>query len=94
MRSVCELHRATDLSQHLVATERHLWLKLSNIKRKDINFLMDDTIFPLASSTMLLNWLSRDFRNQLNKQLHSRNSSPAILISPGLLSPLRAAPNI
>ncbi len=35
---------------------------------------------------MQLDRLSRDFRNQLNKQLHSRNSSPAVLISPGLLS--------
>ncbi len=71
---------------HLVVTERHLWLNLSNIKRKDKNFLMDAPIFPLASSAMQLNRLSRDFRNQLNKQLHSRNSSPAVLISPGLLS--------
>ncbi len=37
------------LWQHLVATERHLWLNLSDIKRKDKNFLMDAPIFPLAS---------------------------------------------
>ncbi len=74
------------LWQHLVATERHLWLNLSNIKRKYKNFLMDAPFFPLTSSTMQLNRLSRDFRNQLHKQLHSRSSSPAILISPGLLS--------
>ncbi len=37
------------LWQHLVATERHLWLNLSNIKRNDKNFLMDAPIFPLAS---------------------------------------------
>ncbi len=60
------------LWQHLVATERHLWLNLSNIKRKDKNVLMDAPIFPLASSSMQLNRLSRDFRNQLNKQLQSR----------------------
>ncbi len=47
---------------------------------------MDAPIFPLTSSAMQLNQLSRDFRNQLNKQLHSRNSSPALLIYPGLLS--------
>ncbi len=47
---------------------------------------MDAPIFPLGSSAMPLNQLSRDFRNRLNKQLHSRNSSPAVLISPGLLS--------
>ncbi len=40
----------------------------------------------LASSAMLWIRLSRDFRNQLSKQLHSRNYSPAIFISPGLLS--------
>ncbi len=31
-------------------------------------------------------WLSRDFRNQLSKRLHSRNSSPAVFTSLGLLS--------
>ncbi len=60
--AVCELHRATDLSLRaakemaksigrsmaaLVATERHLWLNLRNIKGKDKNFLMDA---PLSSS--------------------------------------------
>ncbi len=74
------------LWQHLVATERHLWLNLSKTKRKDKTFLMDASIFPLASSARQLNRLSRDFRNQLNKQLHSRNSSPAVLIYP---DPLR-----
>ncbi len=59
--SVCELRRATDLSLRaaketvksigrsmaaLVATERHLWLNLSNIKGKDKNFLMDAPISP------------------------------------------------
>ncbi len=54
--TVCELRRATDLSlwatketaksigrsmAALVATERHIWLNLSNIKGKDKNFLMD-----------------------------------------------------
>ncbi len=34
------------LWQHQVATETHLWLSLSNIKRKDKNFLMDATISP------------------------------------------------
>ncbi len=53
--TVCELRRATYLSLRaaketaksigrpmaaLVATERHLWLNLSNIKGKDKNFLM------------------------------------------------------
>ncbi len=47
---------------------------------------MDAPIFPLASSAMQLNRSSRDFSNQLNKQLHSRNFSLAVLISPGLLS--------
>ncbi len=48
---------------------------------------MDAPIFPLTSSAMQFNRLSRDFRNQLNKKkLHSINSSPAVLISPGLLS--------
>ncbi len=57
--TVCELRRATDLSLRaaketaksigrfmvaLVATERHLWLNLSNIKGKDKNFLMDAPI--------------------------------------------------
>ncbi len=60
--TVCELRRATDLSLRatketarsigrsmaaLVATERHLWLNLSNIKGKDKHFLMDA---PLSSS--------------------------------------------
>ncbi len=60
--AVCELRRATNLSLRaaketaksigrsmaaLVATERHLWLNLSNIKGKDKNFLMDA---PLSSS--------------------------------------------
>ncbi len=77
--------------QHLVATERHLWLNLSKHQEKrNKNFLMDAPIFPLTSSAMQLNRLSRDFRNQLNKQLHSRNSS-AVLISPGLLSGRRNA---
>ncbi len=31
-------------------------------------------------------WLSRDFRNQLSKRLHPRNSSPAVFTSLGLLS--------
>ncbi len=59
--SVCELRRAKDLSLRaaketaksigrsmaaLVATERHLWLNLSNIKGKDKNFLMDAPISP------------------------------------------------
>ncbi len=59
---VCELRRATHLSLSatketarsigrsmaaLVATERHLWLNLSNIKGKDKHFLMDA---PLSSS--------------------------------------------
>ncbi len=59
--TVCELRRATDLSLRaakettksigqsmaaLVATERHLWLNLSNIKEKDKNFLMDVPISP------------------------------------------------
>ncbi len=54
--AVCELRRVTDLSlwdtkemaksigrsmAALVATERHIWLNLSNIKGKDKNFLMD-----------------------------------------------------
>ncbi len=88
--AICELHRATDLSLRamaaLVATERHLWLNLSNIKGKDKKFLWMLLFFPLASSAMQLIQLSRDSRKQLNKQLHSRNFSPAVLISPGLLS--------
>ncbi len=59
--TVCELCRATDLSLKaakktaksigrsmaaLVATERHLWLNLSNIKGKVKNFLMDAPISP------------------------------------------------
>ncbi len=76
--------------QHLVATGRHLWLNLSNIKRKDNNFLMDAPIFPLNSFVMQLNRLSRDFRNQLNKQL--QKLLPAVLMSPGLLS--ASSPNI
>ncbi len=45
---------------------------------------MDAPIFPLTSSAMQLNRLSKDFRNQLNKKkLHSINCSPAVLISPG-----------
>jgi len=72
------------LWQHLVATERHLWLNLSYNKKKINTFLW---MFLFSSGLFgELNQLSRDFRNQLNKQLHSRNSSPAILISPGLLS--------
>ncbi len=31
-------------------------------------------------------WLLRDFRNQLSKRLHPRNSSPAVFTSLGLLS--------
>ncbi len=74
------------LWQHLVTTERHLWLNLSNIKIKDKTFLwmLLFSLWPLFA--MQLIWLLRDFRNQRNKQLHSRNSSPALLISPGLLS--------
>ncbi len=60
--AVCELHQATDLSLRaaketaksigrsmaaLVATERHLWFNLINIKGKDKNVLMDA---PLSSS--------------------------------------------
>ncbi len=59
--TVCELRRATDLSLRaaketaksivrsmagLVATERHIWLNLSNIKGKDKNFIMDAPISP------------------------------------------------
>ncbi len=48
---------------------------------------MNAPIFPLTFSAMQLYRLSRDYRNQLNKKkLHSINSSPAVLISPGLLS--------
>ncbi len=83
--------QATDLSLRamaaLVATERHLWLNQSNIKREKIKYFLWMLLFlPLASSVMQLIRLSRDFSNQLNKQLHSRNSSPAVLISLGLLS--------
>ncbi len=61
-KAICKLHRATDLSfrvaketaksigrsmANLVATERHLWLNLSNINGKDTNFLMDA---PISSS--------------------------------------------
>ncbi len=61
--TVCELRRATDLSLRAaketaksigrsmaaqVATERHLWLNLSNIKGKDKNFLMDAPISPFG----------------------------------------------
>ncbi len=65
-----------------------LMVKLSNIKGKDKNFLMDAPSFPLASLKKKKEWiwLSRDFRNQLSKWLHSRNLSPAVFISPGLLS--------
>ncbi len=88
--AVCELRRATDLfSQGYGST----WCPLRDIygwiwatSREKINFLMDAPNFPLTSSAMQLNRFSRDFRNQLNKQLHSRNSSPAILIYLGLLS--------
>ncbi len=49
LNTVCKLRRATDLSLRAMAaplaTERHLWLNLSNIKRKDKNFLMDAHIF-------------------------------------------------
>ncbi len=34
------------LWQHLVATERHVLLNLSNIKGKDQNVLMDAPFFP------------------------------------------------
>ncbi len=59
--TVCELRRAADLSLRaaketaksigrsmaaLVATERHLWLNLSNIKLKDKNLLMDAPLSP------------------------------------------------
>ncbi len=62
LNAVCELCRATDLSLRaaketaksngrsmaaLVATERHLWLNLSNVKGKCKNFLMDA---PISSS--------------------------------------------
>ncbi len=65
--AVCELHRATHLSLKaakemaktigrsmaaLVATERHLWLNLSNIKGNDKNFLMDA---PISSSGLVGN---------------------------------------
>ncbi len=61
LNTVCQLRRATNLSLRaatetaksigqsmaaLVATERHLWLNLSNIKGKDKNFLMDAPISP------------------------------------------------
>ncbi len=41
---------------------------------------------PLASLAVLWIRLSRGFRNEISKWLHSRNSSPAVFISPGLLS--------
>ncbi len=44
------------------------------------------TFLPLASLAVLWIRLSRDFRNQLSKWLHSRNSCPGVFISPGLLS--------
>ncbi len=67
LNTVCELHRDTYLSLKaakemaktigrsmaaLVATERHLWLNLSNIKGKDKNFLMDA---PISSSGLVGN---------------------------------------
>ncbi len=41
------------LWQHLVATERHLWLNLSNIKRKEKNFLMGSQPQPSKCKTVL-----------------------------------------
>ncbi len=49
-------------------------MNLSNIKKKYKNFSYGCSYFPFnLDAAMQLNRLSRDFRNQLNKQLHSRN---------------------
>ncbi len=49
---------------------------------------MDAPISPSGLDLLIKEWiwLSRDFRNQLSKLLHSRNSSPAVFTSLGLLS--------
>ncbi len=49
---------------------------------------MDAPISPSGLDLLIKEWiwLSRDFRNQLSKRLHSRNSSPAVFTSLGLLS--------
>ncbi len=59
---------------------------LEILKGRIKTFLWMLPFLPLASSAMLWIRLSRDFRNQLSKQLYSRNSSPAVFIFPGLLS--------
>ncbi len=68
----------------LVATERHLWLNLSNIKGKDKNFLMDAPIFPSGLFGGAVNSVIERFQESAKQA--ARNSSPAAFISPGLLS--------
>ncbi len=97
--TVCELRQATYLSLRatkemaksigrsmaaLVATERHLWLNLSNIKGKDKNFLMDAPIFPFGLFGGAVNSVIEGFQESAKQA--ARNSSPAAFISPGLLS--------
>ncbi len=83
--TVCELRRATDLTLRavkemaksiglsmaaLVATERHLWLNLSNIKGKDKNFLMDAPISPSGLFGGALKQQAAAFQKLLPRRIH------------------------
>ncbi len=85
LTELCELRRATDLSLRavketaksigrsmaaLVATERHLWLNLSNIKGKDKNFLMDAPISPSGLFGGALKQQAAAFPKLLPRRIH------------------------
>ncbi len=99
--TVCELRRATDLSLRaaketaksigrsmagLVATERHIWLNLSNIKGKDKNFIMDAPISPSGLFGDAVNLVVDRFQESAKQAAAFQKLLPAVFISPGLLS--------
>ncbi len=99
--TVCKLRRATDLSLRvakemaksisrsmaaLVATERHLWLNLSNIKGEDKNFLMDAPISPSGLFGGAVNSVVERFQESAKQVAAFQKLLPAVFISLGLLS--------
>ncbi len=91
---IFELHRATDLSLRatketarpigrskaaLVATQRHLWLTLSQIREKDRVSLLDAPILPSGLFSDALNSSLTGFRRLRNKRRRFKNFSLVVL---------------
>ncbi|CAM4592174.1 unnamed protein product [Leuciscus chuanchicus] len=108
--TVAEIRRATDLSLRatketaksigrsmaaLVATERHLWLNLSDIKEKEKHVLLDAPVSTVGLFGDAVNSAVAKSQEAAKQELHCKNSSPAVLslrlLSGSSLTPLKRA---